>query len=92
MEPRGFKGKTVIVVDDGIATGATMRAALASLRAQGASKLIVAVPVGARDALRELDADEIHCPLVSDYFPGIGYFYQSFAQTTDQEVIALLAH
>ncbi len=91
MKPRDFKGKTVIVVDDGIATGATMRAALASLRAQGASKLIVAAPVGARDALKELDADEIHCPLVSDYFPGIGYFYQEFAQTTDQQVITLLA-
>jgi len=91
MKPRDFKGKTVIVVDDGIATGATMRAALASLRAQGASKLIVAAPVGARDALKELNADEIHCPLVSDYFPGIGYFYQEFAQTTDQQVMALLA-
>ena len=89
--PRNFKGKTVIVVDDGIATGATMRAALASLRAQGVSILIVAVPVGARDALTSLDADEVHCPIVADYFPGVGYFYQSFAQTTDQEVIDLLA-
>lgn len=90
MKLRDFKGKAVIVVDDGIATGATMRAALASLRAQEASTLIVATPVAARDALNNLDADEIKCPLVADYFPGIGYFYQEFAQTTDQEVMTLL--
>ena len=90
MEPRDFKGKTVIVVDDGIATGATMRAALASLHAQGVASLIVAAPVAARGALDSLNAKEIYCPLISDYFPGIGYFYQSFAQTTDQEVIDLL--
>lgn len=92
MKPRDFKGKTIIVVDDGIATGATMRAALEFLRAQGASKLIVATPVAARDALKELQADNVYCPLVADYFPGIGYFYGSFGQVTDQEVIALLKH
>jgi len=90
--PRDFKGKTVIVVDDGIATGATMRAALASLRAHGVKKVVVAVPVAIREALKNLDADEIYCPLIPDYFPGVGYFYQSFPQTTDQEVIDLLAH
>lgn len=92
MKPRDFKGKTIIVVDDGIATGATMRAAIAYLREQEASKIVVATPVGARDALKELKADEIHCPLVADYFPGIGYFYGSFPQTTDQEVIDMLHH
>ncbi len=90
MGPRDFKGKTVIIVDDGIATGATMRAAIASVRAQGAKKIVVAVPVALQEELTSIDADEIYCPLKVDYLPGIGAFYESFSQTSDQEVIDLL--
>lgn len=89
--PRNFKDKTVIIVDDGIATGATMRAAIASVRAQGAKKIVVAVPVAQVEELAKIDGDEIYCPLKVDYFPGVGAFYELFPQTTDQEVIELLA-
>jgi putative phosphoribosyl transferase len=88
--PREFKGKTIIIVDDGIATGATMRAAIASVRAQGARKIVVAVPVALEAELATIDADEIYCPLRVDYFPGVGAFYESFPQTSDQEVIDLM--
>lgn len=90
MESRDFRGKTVIIVDDGIATGATMRAAIASVRAQGAKKIVVAVPVAQVEEIATIDADEIYCPLRVDYFPGVGAFYESFPQTSDQEVIDLL--
>lgn len=90
---RDFKNKTIIVVDDGIATGATMRAALASVRAHGVKKIVVAVPVAPKDSVDEIvqQADEFICLVTPDYFPGVGYFYQTFGQTTDDEVIALLA-
>lgn len=86
------KGRTVILADDGIATGATTRAALRSVRAQGARKLVLAVPVAPSDVLREMarDADDIIC--LEDYidFGGIGAFYRDFHQVSDGEVQAIL--
>jgi predicted phosphoribosyltransferase len=86
-------GRTIIVVDDGLATGSTMRAAVAALRSQGPARLIVAVPVAARetrDAFRVL-VDEIVCPLTPDPFYAVGMWYNDFSQTTDEEVSALLS-
>ena len=85
-------GKTVLLVDDGIATGATMRAAIASVQKRGAASIIVAVPVAPPDAfeLIKSEVDNIICLLVTPNFLGIGQFYDNFAQTTDEEVIALM--
>lgn len=85
--------RVVILVDDGLATGATMRAAVAALRRQGVAKIVVAVPVGAPETCRELETevDELICALMPDYFHGVGQFYQDFSQTTDEEVAAMLA-
>ena len=87
------KGRTVILIDDGLATGATMRAALRALRQQRPARLIVAVPVGARSACRELlgEADEVICARTPEPFFGVGWWYQQFEQTSDQEVHDLLA-
>lgn len=87
-----LKGRTVIVVDDGLATGTTMRAAVRALRSQGARHLVVAIPVAARDALDLLEpsVDEIVCPQVPAAFNAVGAHYRSFPQVTDAEVIALL--
>lgn len=88
-----LKDSTVIVVDDGIATGATTRAALRALRMRGPRKLVLAVPVAPTQSLKDLkgDADEIVC--LEDYedFGAIGQFYEDFTQVSDAEVIALLA-
>ena len=86
------KGKTVIVVDDGLATGATMRVAVAALRERGVRRCVVAAPVGSDSAcarLREV-ADEVVCALVPPDFRGVGQFYDDFRQTTDAEVIDYL--
>jgi len=86
------KGKTVIVVDDGLATGATMRVAVEALRRRGVKRCVVAVPVGSDSAcarLREV-ADELVCALVPPDFRGVGQFYEDFRQTTDAEVIHYL--
>jgi putative phosphoribosyl transferase len=90
--PPDLKGKIVVLVDDGLATGATMRAALAALRAQNVAAAIVAVPVGARDsceALR-LEADEIFCLRTPDPFVAVGEFYRDFTQTSEDDVRELL--
>ena len=89
--PLNLKNKIVILVDDGIATGATMRAAIASARAQEAKKIVVAVPVSPPEALKQIkkEADEVVCLHTSDVFLGVSAFYEVFAQTEDQEVIAL---
>lgn len=86
-------GRKVIVVDDGLATGATMRAAVRSARQSAPAKLIVAVPVGARDACTALasEADEVVCPNQPEAFWAIGGFYQEFEPTADEEVRKLLA-
>lgn len=86
-------GKTVVLVDDGLATGATMRAAVAATRAQGATRVVVAVPAAARRAaelLRE-ESDELVCLTTPEPFRGVGRWYEDFTPTTDEEVRVLLA-
>lgn len=87
-----INGATVIVVDDGIATGATVRAALRALRRAGPARLVLAVPVAPRDTLRELasEVDEIVCLQTPSPFYAIGGFYRDFAQLSDEDVIGLL--
>ena len=87
------RGRTVILVDDGLATGATMRAAAAALRQQGVAKIIVAVPVGAPGTCHEIRsvADEVVCLQTPGSFMGVGQYYEDFSQTTDEEVRELLA-
>ncbi len=85
-------GRTVIVIDDGLATGATMIAALHGLRQQNPAKLVCAVPVAPPDTLakvREL-ADEVVCLQAPEFFQAVGQFYRHFPQVEDEEVIALL--
>jgi putative phosphoribosyl transferase len=86
-------GRTVILVDDGLATGATMRAAVAALRQLGAAKIVVAVPVGAADTCREIEqeVDETVCAMAPEWFQAVGQFYEDFSQTSDDEVRELLA-
>jgi putative phosphoribosyl transferase len=88
-----LKDKTVILVDDGLATGATMKAAVASVKAMQPAKLIVAVPVGPVDTVEELRAmaDEVICLLTPPVFYAVGEWYQHFPQTSDDEVKGLLA-
>ncbi len=85
--------KTVILVDDGIATGYTMRAAIAALRQKHPAKIIIAVPVAARSTCDELAplVETIICPLKPANFYAVGLWYNDFSQTTDEEVIKLLA-
>lgn len=87
------RGKTAIIVDDGLATGATARAAIQGLRAQGAARVILAVPVAPPDtaaAMRE-EVDELVCLTEPTPFWGVGRFYADFHQLDDQEVLDLLA-
>ncbi|MCW4004760.1 MAG: phosphoribosyltransferase [Candidatus Bathyarchaeota archaeon] len=85
-------GLRVILVDDGIATGSTMKAALASVRNKGAASITVAIPVGPPSTIKELknQADRVICPYTPEYFQAIGQFYDDFSQTSDEEVIQLL--
>ncbi len=91
--PVEIAGCTAIIVDDGIATGATMRAALRVVRRRNPAWLVLAVPVAPPDSLRRLaeEADETICLHKPEYFTAVGQFYQDFGQTQDDEVIALLA-
>jgi putative phosphoribosyl transferase len=86
------KGLDVILVDDGIATGSTMKAALASVKNQGAKTVTVAVPVGPPSTIDELkkQANKVICLETPEYFQAIGQFYLDFNQTSDEEVIELL--
>ena len=85
-----LQGREVIVVDDGIATGATMRAAVAVARARGAAVVTVAVPVAARQSLEGLAADELVCLSVPDDLGGVGLWYDDFGQVGSDEVVRLL--
>jgi putative phosphoribosyl transferase len=90
--PIDAAGRVVIVVDDGLATGATMIAALHAMRARGPRRLICAVPVASADAVDKVRiyADEVVCLLTPEFFHAVGQFYNSFPQVDDEEVIALL--
>jgi predicted phosphoribosyltransferase len=92
-QPLDPKGHVVIVVDDGIATGATVRAALKAVRKRDPKKLILAVPVASREAIAELrdEADEIVCLATPQPFGAVGYFYDDFSQVHDDAVIAVMA-
>lgn len=85
-------GRTVILVDDGLATGATMRAAVRAVRPQRPQRLVVAVPVGSIDACTALraEADEVVCLHEPPEFGAVGYYYRDFIQTQDSDVQALL--
>ena len=85
-------GKTVILVDDGLATGATMLAAVRALRQQQPGRIVVAVPTASPDTCEALktEADEVICGITPTPFQGVGLWYQDFSQTTDEEVVDLL--
>jgi putative phosphoribosyl transferase len=85
--------RTVILIDDGLATGATMRAAVKALRQRGAAKIVVAVPVGPPDTCKEFEdeADEVVCASAPEFFQAVGQYYEDFSQTSDEEVRELLA-
>lgn len=87
-----LENRSVIIVDDGIATGSTMKAALASVRNRGARSVIVAIPVGPPSTIRELEekADMVVCLRTPEPFYAIGQFYANFAQTPDEQVTRLL--
>jgi predicted phosphoribosyltransferase len=87
------RDRTVILVDDGLATGATMRAAVKALRQSGAAKIVVAVPVGPPDTYTEIKqlADETICLSTPEFFQAVGQYYEDFSQTSDDDVRELLA-
>jgi putative phosphoribosyl transferase len=87
-----IRGRTVIVVDDGLATGATMRAAVLAIRQQRPAYLVVAVPVGAADTCTQLrsEADEVVCAATPEPFRAVGLWYEDFPQASDDEVHQLL--
>ncbi len=90
--PPAIAGRVVILVDDGLATGSTMRAAALAVRQRGPSSVVVAVPVAPPstcEALRS-DADEVVCAVTPSYFSAVGLWYDDFSQTTDEEVLELL--
>ena len=92
MGPMVLKGKSVIIVDDGLATGSTMKAAILSVRAEHPQKVIAAIPVSPPDTLEQIKelADEVICLHAPAAFMAVGQFYDDFAQVTDDEVIELM--
>ena len=91
--PPELRGRVVILVDDGLATGATMRAAVKALRQRGVAKIVVAVPVGPPDTCREIEqqADETICLSTPPFFQAVGQYYEDFSQTSDEDVRELLS-
>src|SRR5438034_5839421 len=91
--PPELRGRIVILVDDGVATGATMRAAVKALRQRGVAKIVVAVPVGPPDTCREIEqeADETICLSTPPFFQAVGQYYEDFSQTSDEDVRELLS-
>jgi putative phosphoribosyl transferase len=90
LPAHSVRGATVILVDDGIATGATMRAAIAALHRLEAGKIVVAVPVAPASTCRELPADQVVCLATPDIFFTVGQWYVNFEQVSDQQLAALL--
>jgi predicted phosphoribosyltransferase len=90
--PLAITGRTVLLVDDGLATGATMRAAVRAVRQQRPERLVVAVPVGSRDACAALrsEADDVVCLQEPEDFGAVGFYYEDFTQTEDRDVQELL--
>lgn len=90
--PERMEGKTLIVVDDGIATGSTMLATINLLRHSNPHKIIIAVPVASQNAIQKLskEADEVVTVLVPEEFPGVGAFYNDFTQVSDAEAISYM--
>jgi putative phosphoribosyl transferase len=90
--PPRIGGRTVILVDDGLATGSTMRAALKALRQQAPARIVAGVPVGAPETCEEFqgEADEVICVRTPEPFYAVGQFYEDFSQTSDEEVRELL--
>lgn len=90
--PLNLENKIVIIIDDGIATGLTMQAAIKSVKEKKARKIIVAVPVSAKDSIIaiEKEVDKIICLQAPIFFGAVGAFYENFGQTTDEEVIELM--
>ncbi len=86
------RDRTVILIDDGLATGASMRAAVAGLRAQHPARIVVAVPAAATETCDafQTEVDEIVCAVTPEPFYGVGHWYEDFSQTTDEEVQNLL--
>ena len=91
--PPDVRGRTVILIDDGLATGSTMRAAIAALKKEGAKRIVVAVPVAPPDTCEALRAqvDDVVCAVTPEPFRAVGLWYGDFSQTTDEEVRDLLA-
>jgi predicted phosphoribosyltransferase len=91
--PPDLRGRTVILVDDGLATGATMQAAVAAARAQQPNRIVVAVPAASAQTCDELKAlvDEVICAMTPEPFRAVGLWYEDFSETTDDEVRDLLA-
>ena len=91
--PPELRDRIVILVDDGLATGATMRAAVKALRERGAAKIVVAVPVGPPDTCHELEerADETICLSTPEFFQAVGQYYEDFSKTSDEDVRELLS-
>jgi predicted phosphoribosyltransferase len=92
-QPPSVRDRTVILVDDGLATGSTMQAAVLALRRQEPNAIIVAVPVGAPDTCQRLAriADRVVCLYMPEPFDAVGLWYEQFSQTSDEEVAHLLA-
>ena len=92
-QPALVAGRTVILIDDGLATGASMEAAILALRAQGPARIVVAVPVGARETCDRLShiADEVISVQMPESFYAVGAWYDDFSQMTDDEVVTHLA-
>lgn len=90
--PPDVHGRTVILVDDGIATGSTMKAAVEALRQLGAGRIVVAIPTASPSTVHEMrgDVDELVAVMTPADFDGVGQWYQDFSQTTDEEVRGLL--
>jgi predicted phosphoribosyltransferase len=90
--PLDVQGRTVILIDDGLATGSTMRAAVTALRGQAPARIVVAVPIGAPATCAEFQqiAEECICALTPEPFRAVGLWYEDFAQTSDDEVRELL--